>query len=164
MAAAGPQVIVQIADRLGQPRVMGGQHRPAGGSIPQAIQNRHAFRRPQDHIKGGPGVAAVRTTQQFPGCGVPALEHGLEPRRRCFAFQSQAAGAGAVPAARGLTVAGQIRFVVGGQLAGVVGPPPDRELGDVGHHPAAPLPRRRWRERTHLGALLSSEKFAVGRV
>jgi hypothetical protein len=26
-----------------------------------------------------------------------------------------------------------MRFVVGGQLAGVVGLPPDRELGDVGH-------------------------------
>jgi hypothetical protein len=30
--------------------------------------------------------------------------------------------------------------VVGGQLPGVVGLPPHRELGDVGHHPAASLP------------------------
>ena len=33
MAAAGPKVIVQVADRLGQPGVMGGQHgRPVAGS------------------------------------------------------------------------------------------------------------------------------------
>jgi hypothetical protein len=37
-------------------------------------------------------------------------------------------------------MAGQIRLVVGGQLPSVVGLPAYRELGDVGHHPAAPLP------------------------
>jgi hypothetical protein len=30
VAAAGPKVLVQVADRLGQPSMMGGQHRPAG--------------------------------------------------------------------------------------------------------------------------------------
>jgi hypothetical protein len=45
-----------------------------------------------------------------------------------------------VRAARGLAVAGQILLVVGGQLPGVVGLSAHRELGDVGHHPAAPLP------------------------
>jgi hypothetical protein len=51
----------------------------------------------------------------------------------------KAAGAGAVPPPRTLTVTGQILFVVGGQLAGVVLLPPDRE-GDVGHHAATLLP------------------------
>jgi hypothetical protein len=30
MAAAGPQVLVQVDDRLSQPSMMGGQYRPAG--------------------------------------------------------------------------------------------------------------------------------------
>src|SRR5512132_4471906 len=54
--------------------------------------------------------------------------------------QPQAVGAGAVPPAWTLTVARQVLLVVGGQLAGVILLPPYRELGDVGHHPAAPLP------------------------
>jgi hypothetical protein len=50
---------------------------------------------------------------------------------------------------RGLAVAGQVLLVVGGQLAGVIILPPYRELGDVGHHPAA-ASCLRWRQRTHL--------------
>jgi hypothetical protein len=140
VAAAGAQVLVQVAGRFGQSRVMGGQHRPAGGRIPEAVQDRHALGRPQNHIERGHGVAAMGPAQQLPGAWVPALEHPLEPRRRCFALQPQRAGAGAVPPAWGLAVAGQVRLVVGGQLAGVVRLPPHRQLGDVGHHPAAPLP------------------------
>jgi hypothetical protein len=30
VAPAGPQMLVQVGDRLRQPGVMGGQHRPAG--------------------------------------------------------------------------------------------------------------------------------------
>src|SRR6266540_7088428 len=37
-------------------------------------------------------------------------------------------------------VARQVRLVVGGRLAGVILLPPHRELGDVGHHPAASTP------------------------
>jgi hypothetical protein len=48
---------------------------------------------------------------------------------------AQAAGAGAVPPAWGLAVAGQVLFVVGGQLAGVILLPPHRQLGDVDDHP-----------------------------
>jgi hypothetical protein len=39
MAAAGPQMLVQIADRLGQPSVMRGQHRPARGWVAEAVQD-----------------------------------------------------------------------------------------------------------------------------
>ena len=33
VAAANPQVLVQVGDRLGQAGMMGGQHRPAGGRV-----------------------------------------------------------------------------------------------------------------------------------
>jgi hypothetical protein len=98
------------------------------------------------------------TAEQLASRGVPALEHGLEPGHRCFALQPKVGGADAVPPAWGLAVAGQVLFVVGGQLAGVILLPPYRELGDVGHHP--PLPsRRRWRQQRTRGALLSSDDF-----
>jgi hypothetical protein len=164
MATAGPQVSVQVADRLGQPGMMCRQHRPARGRVPQPVEDRHALGRPQDHVKGRDGVAAVATAQQLPSGRVAALEHALEPGHRCFALQSQRCGAGAVPPAWGLTVARQILLVVGGQLAGVILLPAHRELGDVGHHPAAPLPAFvAASERTH-GALLSSENGLEMRV
>jgi hypothetical protein len=78
---------------------------------------------------------------QFPG-GQPAQVQAARGVDR------QGLVAGAVPPPWGLAVAGQVLFVVGGQLAGAVGLPPDRELGDVGHHPAAPS-RPPWHERTH---------------
>jgi hypothetical protein len=52
MAAAGPQVLVQVADRLGQPSMMGGQDGSAGGRVTEAVEDRDALGRPQDHIKG----------------------------------------------------------------------------------------------------------------
>jgi hypothetical protein len=140
VAAAGPQVSVQVGDRLGHPGVMGGQHRSSGGWVTEAVEDRHALGGAQDHIKARHGVAAVGAAEQLASGGVAALEHGLEPGRRCFALHAKGGGAGAVPAAWGLAVAGQVLFVVGGQLARVVGLPPHRQLGDVGHHPAAPLP------------------------
>jgi hypothetical protein len=99
-------MLVQVADRLGQPSMMRRQHRPARRRVPEPVENRDALGRPQDHIKARHGVAAMRASQEFAGVGVAALEHGLEPGRRCFALQSQGVGAGAVPAAWGLTVAG----------------------------------------------------------
>jgi len=39
VAAAGPQVSVQVGDRLGDTSVMGGQHRPAGPRVGQAIED-----------------------------------------------------------------------------------------------------------------------------
>jgi hypothetical protein len=120
--------------------MMGSKHRPAGARVTQAIQDRHALGGPQDHIEGGHRVAAMGAAQQLPRGGVTALEHGLEPRNRCFALQPECAGASAVPPARGLAVAGQILLVVDGQLADVVTLPAHRQLGDVGHHPAASLP------------------------
>jgi hypothetical protein len=160
MAASGPQLLVQVPDRLGQPGMMGGQHRSSGRWVPEAVEDRDALGGPQDHVEGGHGVAAMGAAQQLAGRGVAALEHGLEPGRRCFALQPQAAGAGAVPPPWTLAVARQVLFVVGGQLAGVVGLPAHRELGDVGHHPAA-ASRLRWRQQRTRGALLSSEKIAA---
>jgi hypothetical protein len=110
------------------------------GPVSEAVQDRDALGRPQDHIEGWHRVATVRAAEEFAGVRVAALEHCLEPRRRCFALQPQAAGPGAVPPAWGLPVAGQILFVVGGQLTGLVRLPAHRELGDVGHHPTAPSP------------------------
>jgi hypothetical protein len=140
MAAAGPKMSVQVGDRLPDTSVMRGQHRPAGHRITERVEDGHALGRAQHDVKGGHGVAAVGAAEELAGVGVAALEHLLEPRRRCFAVQAERCGGGAVPPAWGLAVAGQIRFVVGGQLASVVLLPPHRELGDVGHHPAAPLP------------------------
>jgi hypothetical protein len=79
MTAAGAQVSVQVGDRLGQPSMMGSQDRPAGRRVPQAVEDRDALGRPQDHIKGRDGVAAMRATEQLPRRRVPTFEHGLEP-------------------------------------------------------------------------------------
>jgi hypothetical protein len=119
---------------------MGRQYGPAGGWVAQAVQDRDALGWSQHHVEGRHGALAVGPAEQLVCGGVPALEHGLEPHRRCFALQAQAGGAGAVPPAWGLAVAGQVRLVVSGQLAGVVRLPAHRQLGDVRHHPAAPLP------------------------
>jgi hypothetical protein len=93
MAAAGAQVLVQVADRLADTGVMRRQDRPASGRVTQAVEDRDALGRPQDHIKAWHGVAAMRAAEQLPGRGVSALEHGLEPGHGCFALQPQTAGA-----------------------------------------------------------------------
>src|SRR5512132_1734608 len=107
----------------------------------------------------------MRAAEQLPGSRVAALEHGLDPRRRCFALQSQAGSAGAVPPAWGLTVAGQVLFVVGGQLAGVVLLPAHRELRDVGHHPGCSPSPPSLAPATHPWciALLGSDGWRVER-
>jgi hypothetical protein len=157
VAAARPDVDVQVGRCLADAGVVGGQHRPAGRWVTEAVEDGHALGRSQDHVKARDGVAAMGTAEELAGVGMAALEHGLEPSRRCFALQAQAAGAGAVPPARTLAVAGQILFVVGGQLAGVVRLPPHRQLGDVGHHPTAALPAVVGASERTRGALLSSE-------
>jgi hypothetical protein len=139
MAAARPQVLIQVRGRLGDAGVMRLEHGPAGHRIPEAVQDRDALARPQDHVERRHGALAVGAAEKLAGVGVAALEHGLELGHGCFALQPLAAGAGAVPPAWTLAVARQIRLVVGGQLAGVVLLPPNRELGDVGHHPAPSL-------------------------
>jgi hypothetical protein len=164
VAAACPKVSVQVGDRLSDTSVMGGQHRLAGGRIAEAVQDRDALGRTQDHIKGGHRVAAVGAAKELTSVGVAALEHALEARRRCFALQPKRGGAGAVPASRGLTVAGQILLVIGGQLAGVVRLPPHRQLGNICHHPAVPLPAVVGASKRTRGALLSSEKWFGVRV
>jgi hypothetical protein len=165
MSAAGAQVSVQVGHRLGQASVMGRQHGSSGGWVTETVEDRDALGRSQDHVKGRESVVAMRAPEQLPSCGVAALEHGLEPRRRCFALQSEAGGASAVPPAWGLAVARQILFVVLGELAGVVRLPAHRELGDVGHHPAAPSPATVGASKGTPGALLSSDDYGsrVGR-
>jgi hypothetical protein len=39
VATAGTQVLVQVADRLGQPGVMGRQHGSSGGRVAQPIED-----------------------------------------------------------------------------------------------------------------------------
>jgi hypothetical protein len=165
MATTGPQVLVQVGDGLTDANVVGVQYGSAGHRVAQAVQDRHALGRPQNHVERRHGPLAVGAAQQLTGVRVAALEHGVEPRWRCFALQPQAAGADAVPPPWGLAVTREVRFVVGGQLPGVVRLPAHRELGDVGHHPAAP-PTFSRREQSTLGALLSSEnglEMRVGR-
>jgi hypothetical protein len=156
MAAAGPQMVVHVGHRLGQPSMMGGQHGSAGRRVTQAVEDRDALGRPQHHVEGGHSVLTVGAAQELPSRRVAALEHGLEPGHRCFALQPERAGAGAVPPARGIAVAGQVRFVVSGQLAGVVLLPPHRQLGHVRHHLPRPPAFVGASERTP-GALLSSD-------
>jgi hypothetical protein len=138
VATPSPKLSVQVGDRLADTGMVGVQHRPAGGRIPQAVQDRHALGRPQDHIERRHGIPAVGPAEELSAVWVAALEHPLEPRHRCFALQPEAAGAGAIPTARRLAVAGQILLVVGGQLTGVIRLPPHRQLGDVGHHRRSP--------------------------
>jgi hypothetical protein len=106
MAAPGPQVLIQVADRLRQAGVVGGQHGPSSPWVTEAAKDRDALGRAQHHVKGGHGVAAVSAAEELAGVGVAALKHALEPGHRCFALQPEGGGAGAVPAAWGLAVAG----------------------------------------------------------
>jgi hypothetical protein len=87
MAAAGPQVLVQVADRLADTDVMRRQDRLAGGQVTEAVEDRDALGRPQDHIKAGHSIPAIGTAQQLPSRRVAALEHGLEAGHGCFALQ-----------------------------------------------------------------------------
>jgi hypothetical protein len=59
VATASAQVLVHVTDGLGQPGVVGREHRPAGGRIPEAVEDRDALGRPQDHVEGGHGVATM---------------------------------------------------------------------------------------------------------
>jgi hypothetical protein len=88
MSPAGPQVLVQVADRLADAGVMGAQDGPSGGWVAQAVENRDALGRPQHQVEAGYGVAAMRAAKEFAGVGVAALKHPLEPGPRCFAFHS----------------------------------------------------------------------------
>ena len=63
VATAGPQVLVQVGNGIGQPGVVGGQHGSAGGRFPEPVQDRDALGRPQHHVESGHGVAAVRAPQ-----------------------------------------------------------------------------------------------------
>jgi hypothetical protein len=87
VAAAGPQVLVQVGGGLGHAGVVGSQHRPAGGRIAEAVEDRDALGRSQDHVERWDGVAAVRAAEELAGVGVAALEHAPEARRGCFALQ-----------------------------------------------------------------------------
>jgi hypothetical protein len=131
------------------------------GRVAQAVEDRDALGRPQDHVERRDGVAAMRPAQQLPSHRVAAHEHGLEPGGHgCFALQPERCQPGAVPPARGLAVARQIRLVVGGQLPGVVRLPPTESLAMSAT--TRPLPSRlRWRRQRTRGALLSSEKIAA---
>jgi hypothetical protein len=65
MSAAGPQVLIQVTDRLGQPSMMRLQHRSAGGLVAEAVEDGHTLGRSQDHIEGGHGALAMRAAEQL---------------------------------------------------------------------------------------------------
>jgi hypothetical protein len=137
VAAPRADVLVQVGDRLGDAGVVGVQDCPAGGWGAEAVEDGDALGGAQHDIERRDGALPVGAAEQLAGVGVAALEHPPEPPDRCFAFQPEGGSALAVPAAWGLTVAGQILLVVGGQFAGVIRLPPHRQLGHVRHHPAA---------------------------
>ena len=114
VTSAGPQVSVQVGNRLADTSMVGRQHCSSGDRVAQPVEDRDALGRPQHQVEGRYGIAAVGAAQELAGRRVATLEHGLEPGRRCFALQPQGGGAGAVPPSWGLTVAGQVRLVVGG--------------------------------------------------
>jgi integrase-like protein len=78
----------------------------AGGRIAQAVEDRDALGRPQDHVKGRHRAFAVGPAEELLGVRVAALEHAPDAAPGCFALQPEAGGAGAVPPAWGLAVAG----------------------------------------------------------
>ena len=149
MAAAGPQVLVQVADRLGQPGVMGGQHRPAGGRVAEAVEDRDALGRPQHHVEGrarrcgrGGGRAARqwwgRGPRTWPGTRPPMLRPpapGCWRRRRTTGLGTHR---GRTDTARGRWPARGCSRPPGPPRAWRCRPPPRRFP-----------PRLRWRERTH---------------
>jgi hypothetical protein len=67
----GPQVLVQVGDRLRQAGVMGGQHRPASGRVAQAVEDRDTLGRPQHYVEGRHRALAVGTAQQLPPSSGP---------------------------------------------------------------------------------------------
>jgi 5-hydroxyisourate hydrolase-like protein (transthyretin family) len=63
MSTPGAQVSVQVADRLSHASVVGSQHGSAGGRVTEAVEDRDTLGRPQDHIEGRHGVAAMSTAE-----------------------------------------------------------------------------------------------------
>jgi hypothetical protein len=88
VATADPQVLVQVPNRLDQPSMVGGQHRPAGHRVTQAIEDRHALGRAQHDVERRHRSPAVGAAEELAAIGMAALEHPLEPRWRCFALQA----------------------------------------------------------------------------
>jgi hypothetical protein len=106
-----------------------------------ASRSRRAIEGCKGSLLQGDALTAVRQFKEQDGshlCGGPRTSAGSPPAM--LSPPAQGCSASAVPPSRGLAVAGQVLLVVGGQLAGVVGLPPHRQLREVGHHPAAALP------------------------
>jgi hypothetical protein len=69
VVTAGPQVVVQVADRLTDTSVVGAQHRPAGRRVAQAVQDRHALGGAQDHSKAGTALRPWARPRSSPVSG-----------------------------------------------------------------------------------------------
>ena len=158
VAAARPDVGVQVCDRLGDAGVVGVQHRPPGDGVTEAVQDGDALGGSQHHVEGGHGAVAVRSAEELAGVGVAALEHAPEALDRCFAFQPEQRRAVAVPAAWGLAVGGQVLFVVAGEFAGVVVSRPTASFAMSATTCCCLLAAVDASKRTR-GALLSSDDF-----
>jgi hypothetical protein len=100
VAAAGADVLVQVGDRLGHPRMVRVEDSPAGRRVAQPVEDGHALGGAQDDVERRHRVPTMRPAEEFAGVGVAALEHPPEPRHRCFALQAQRRRGRAVPAAR----------------------------------------------------------------
>jgi hypothetical protein len=143
----GPPGVRPGSPPLGQPGMVGGQHRPAGAASPKAVQDRDAPGRPQDHIKGRDGVAAMGRPSSSPV--------GWRPSNMAWnpagdASPSMPRVVVPAPCQRPGDSPWPDRYcwwsVASSRVGGL---PTHRQLGDVGHHPRRSPPRRRWRQRTH---------------
>jgi hypothetical protein len=152
MAAAGPKVLVQVGDRLGQPGVMGCEHRPTGGPVTEAVEDRDALVGRRTTSKAGTALRPWGRPNSSPVVGWRPSNVAWNP-----AGDASPCSPGC-RRRRSTTVLGTRRGPTGTPRGrwparGCSTPPPYREHGDVGHHP--PLPsRRRWRQERTLGALL----------
>jgi hypothetical protein len=138
MAASGADMFFQVAERLGGRLLVRGQHLGGDVGVAQAVQQRHALGRAEDHVEGGHAAVAVRAAEQLAGVGVAAVEDAHERLGGGGAVLAERGGALAEPAAGGLAVAGEVLLAVVGDLAEVVVLAADRQLGDVHDHPRNP--------------------------
>ncbi len=99
MAAAGADVLLEVAERFGGRLVVGVQHMGGDLGVAQAVQQRHALGRPQHHIEGRYAPLAVAAAKQLACLGVAAVEHPHERLGTGGAFLAERLGPPAEPAA-----------------------------------------------------------------
>jgi hypothetical protein len=99
MAAAGADVLLQIAERLFGRLVVRVQHLGGDLGVSQAVQQRHTLGRPQHQIERRHPMLAMRPSQQLPSVGVAAVEHPHERLGAGDALLAERGRAAAEPSA-----------------------------------------------------------------